>query len=144
MNRIFFYSADRAVPVKKRNVIKAFVSRVFAEERVPIARISYVFCSDAYLLKINQRFLSHEAYTDIITFPLSGPDQAILAEIYISTDRIKENAKEYGQAYQNELLRVMIHGLLHLCGYNDKTEFEQGKMRAAENHYLNLYRNDFT
>ena len=124
--------------------MKAFVAKVFADEHVSIDCISYVFCSDTYLLKINRRFLSHESYTDIIAFPLSVPGQPISAEIYISTDRIQENAKEYGQTYQSELLRVMIHGVLHLCGYNDKTKLEQREMRAVENHYLNLYRDDFT
>lgn len=144
MNKISFYSADRSIPVKKRTLVKTFLTTVVFTEGYSPGTISYIFCSDTYLLKMNRRFLHHETYTDIITFPLSASEKTLSAEIYISTDRIKENAKQYSETYEKELLRVMIHGLLHLCGYNDKTEPQKKKMQAAENYYLNFYRDDFT
>ena len=144
MSKISFYSADRSVPLKKRNPIKRLLATTVLTEHFLVGTISYVFCSDAYLLKMNRRFLDHDTYTDILTFPVSASGKTLSAEIYISTDRIKENAKQYGETYENELLRVMIHGVLHLCGYKDKTTPQKKRMLAAENYYLNLYRQYFT
>ena len=102
-----------------------------------IGDITFVFCDDNYLHKINLEFLDHDTYTDIITFDYSVGKE-IISEIYVSTDRVEENAKKYKQTFENEIHRVMIHGVLHLCGYNDKLAEEREIMRDKENHYLSL------
>jgi rRNA maturation RNase YbeY len=89
---------------------------------------------------MNQQYLKHSTLTDVITFPFSTKDEPVSAEIYISIERIRENAKTYGIQYQNELLRVMIHGALHLCGYDDKKKSLQLQMRAKEDYYLNQFK----
>jgi len=104
-------------------------------EKKTLEEISYVFCSDNYLLKINQNHLNHDTYTDIITFDYSEGN-LISSEIYISIDRVKENAKTHSAAILDELHRVIIHGVLHLCGYKDKTTKEAEAMRRKEDLYL--------
>jgi len=139
MDKIFFFRADKAVNAKNRFAIKNLIAKLFKYEKTSLNRIDYVFCSDEYLLKINQQFLHHETYTDIITFPLSDDNEPVYGEIYISVDRIKENAKAFKVSYQNELLRVIIHGALHLCGYKDHSKAEKHNMRSKENYYLNKF-----
>ena len=116
--------------------VKSTLIGLFTKERKPLADLTYVFCSDERLLQINRQFLQHDFYTDIITFPLSQPQEPITAEIYISVDRVRENARKFGVSMKNELLRVILHGSLHLCGYGDKTAPEQAKMRKLEDKYL--------
>ncbi|SRR5690554_5961791 len=99
-----------------------------------IGEISVIFCSDDYLLDINRRYLDHDYYTDIITFPFE--ENPLSGELYISIDRIKENASDLGIDFKLELARVIIHGVLHLCGYSDGTDDEQSKMRSLEDFYL--------
>ena len=139
MDKVFFFSTDKAVNAKSRSSIKNLIVMLFKDEKTSLNRIDYVFCSDEYLLKINQQFLHHETYTDIITFPLSEDNEPIYGEVYMSVDRIKENAKAFKIPYQNELLRVMIHGALHLCGHTDHTKIEKQNMRSKENYYLNKF-----
>ena len=98
-----------------------------------------IFCTDEYLLDINRRFLQHDYYTDIITFNLSGNPKTIEGEIYISVDRINENASSNGVSKKEELHRVIFHGVLHLCGYKDKLQEEKAKMTSAENRHLKMY-----
>jgi len=107
-----------------------------------VGDINYIFCSDSYLLKLNQEFLSHQTYTDIITFDYSV-GKTISGEIYISLDRIKENANHFNVSPQEELLRVMIHGVLHLSGYRDKKRAEKSIMRKKEEACLSLWKNMF-
>ena len=139
MNKIFFYSADKVVDIKNRSLAKKLIADLFGKEKTDLDRINYIFCSDDYILNINQQYLNHNTLTDIITFPLSNPGEAIYGEIYLSVQRIKENAKTYGVAYQTELLRVLIHGALHLCGYIDKTKKDKLEMRAKEDFYLKAF-----
>lgn len=103
------------------------------------AFISYIFLSDADLLQINKKYLDHNYYTDIITFTLDKTENTIEAELYLSIDRIKENSKDLKVMFKEELLRVAIHGVLHLCGYNDELEDEKILMRKKENEYIQLY-----
>ncbi len=103
-----------------------------------IESVNYIFCTDKALLNINQQFLSHDFYTDIITFDLSD-SKAIQAEIYISVDRVKENAQNLGVSFKSELHRVIFHGVLHLCGYRDKKVEEIKGMRRKEEFYLKKY-----
>lgn len=136
----YFYEEDYKIknPRKTALWIKESAKR---ENRV-IGDINYVFCSDSYLLKLNQQFLSHTTYTDIITFDYSS-GKTISGEIYISLDRVKENAIRFKASLQNELLRVMIHGVLHLCGYVDKKGAEKAIMRKKEEACLSLWKKMF-
>ena len=115
------------------NCIKALVKQELRE----IGDITIVFCDDNYLHKINLEFLDHDTYTDIITFDYSVGNE-IVSEMYISVDRVSENAKKYKQTFENEIHRVVVHGVLHLCGYKDKLAEDKQIMRDKENHYLSL------
>ena len=132
-----FAYADRSFNIRNKRRIQAFVRSIFEKEGKPSCRLQYVFCSDAYLLQINKEYLQHDDYTDIITFDLSAdPLQVIEGEIYISVDRVQENAMELGLPFEQEMLRVIFHGALHLCGYTDKTKRSKAEMRKKEDEYL--------
>lgn len=139
MNRITFRYADRQLHLPQKTITQRFIETLFRKEKKTLAGINYVFCSDEYLLAINQRFLQHDYYTDIITFGLSAPGEPVEAEIYISTDRVKENARQLGISFRDEMLRVIFHGALHLCGYRDKKKAEITLMRKKENYYLDSF-----
>jgi probable rRNA maturation factor len=127
------------VNLRDRTQLKKFLAGLFKKEGKPLNELQYIFCSDAYLLEINRQYLNHDYYTDIITFDLSEKGQAINAEIYISVDRVRENAREFGSSFRKEMQRVIFHGALHLCGYKDKTASQEKKMRQMEEKYLKLY-----
>ena len=135
-SKISFQSAGAFSLKTKPEVIKCIETLVKQELR-EIGDITFVFCDDNYLHKINLEFLEHNTYTDIITFDYSVGSQ-IISEIYISVDRVADNAKKYSQTFEDEIHRVMIHGILHLCGYNDKLAEDKQIMRDKENHYLSL------
>lgn len=139
MKEVTFRYADRKLVLAQKTAIQAFVETIFKKEKKKLAHINYVFCSDAYLLNINRDFLSHDYYTDIITFGLSEPGEPVEAEIYISVDRVKDNAVQLGVSFKEEMLRVIFHGALHLCGYKDKKKSDITLMREKENHYLSTY-----
>ena len=123
----------------ERMRLKAFIATVFEFEGKTIKNLIYIFCSDKYLLKINQTFLKHDYYTDILTFDLSKTSNLIEGEIYISIDRVKENSNELKININLELLRVIFHGALNLCGYRDKTKLQKKEMRKKEDKYLFHY-----
>ncbi len=108
------------------------------ERKVP-QEINYVFCSDEHLLSLNRQFLRHDTYTDIVTFDYSGGLKNLVGEVYISIDRIRDNAKMLNLPFEVELRRVVVHGLLHLCGHRDKTKAEKAAMRKKEDHCLSLW-----
>lgn len=137
---VSFHSADRTLTLKGRTKLKPFIEGIFKREGKRLSLINYVFCSDDYLLQINRNFLQHDYYTDIITFSLSAPRAPIEAEVYISIDRVKDNAQTQDTTYQEELLRVIFHGALHLCGYKDKTGSQSKIMREKEDQYLKLFK----
>lgn len=139
MNNIYLYGADKAADVKHKKAVKQLIRDLFSQENIELERLNYIFCSDEYLLKINKQFLSHSTLTDVITFPFSEKGRPVHGEVYLSVERIKENAKTFGVEYQNELLRVMIHGALHLCGYADKTRASKLEMTEKENYYLKQF-----
>lgn len=116
----------------------AWLQKVASSENKSIASITYIFCSDEYLLDINLRYLGHDYYTDIITFPYQE-DMNIKSDMFISLERVKENAAEFNVSFDNELKRVMVHGLLHLMGYGDKTISDAKIMRSKEDEYLNIF-----
>lgn len=139
MKEVTFRYADRKLVLAQKTAIQAFVETIFKKEKKKLAHINYVFCSDAFLLNINRDFLSHDYYTDIITFGLSEPGEPVEAEIYISVDRVKDNAVQLDVSFKEEMLRVIFHGALHLCGYKDKKKSDITLMREKENHYLSTY-----
>lgn len=132
----FFHSVNARLT--HRTVLKKNIQSVFKKEGKKLESLNYIFCSNKVLLKINRKYLKHDFYTDIITFDLSETE-AIKAEIYISNDRVSENARKLGVSFKSELHRVIFHGVLHLCGYNDKTKAEMKKIREKEDYYLNKY-----
>ncbi|MES2645350.1 MAG: rRNA maturation RNase YbeY [Bacteroidota bacterium] len=137
---ITFSYADKRPTIRNVKSLKAFIIQIFQREATRLQELSYVFCSDEYLLAINQQFLKHDFYTDIITFDLTEAlSDAISGEVYVSVDRVKDNAKALGLPFNEELLRVVFHGALHLCGYGDKKKSEIKLMRQKEDEYLRLY-----
>ena len=139
MNKVFFKYADRTLLYTNKTKLKKAIENLFSIEKKTLKHLVYVFCSDEYLLSINQSFLNHNTYTDIITFNLSETPQETIAEIYISIDRVKENAKTYETTFANEIERVIFHGALHLCGYKDKSKQDVLLMRSKENQYLTIF-----
>jgi probable rRNA maturation factor len=131
----FFDGVDPWLP--DRSALKKFIESIFKREGYKLASLNYVFCTDKRLLQINRDYLQHDYYTDIITFGLS-PDP-IDGEIYISIDRVRDNARDLGVSFKSELHRVIFHGALHLCGYRDKTRAESQLMRRSEDEYLKRY-----
>jgi probable rRNA maturation factor len=138
MTKINFRSGDRSFVFPNKTHLKSFIASIFKKEKRELGSINYIFCSDDMLLKINQDFLQHNYYTDIITFGLNEPGEPIEAEIYVSIDRVKDNANQQSVSYQNEMQRVLFHGALHLCGYKDKKKSEIMVMRQKEDQYLQL------
>ena len=118
--------------------LKSWIENIIISEQKKLGEINYIFCDDEYLLKINQDFLDHDYYTDIITFD-NVRGKTISGEIFVSLTRIKDNASLISKNYEEEQRRVIAHGVLHLCGYKDKTEKEQTEMRSKEDFYLARY-----
>jgi probable rRNA maturation factor len=133
---IKFFNADIEFQVPVPLEILAWLNALLSAESRSAENIEYVFCSDEYLLDINKRYLEHDYYTDIISFSIE--DDPIEATIYISVDRVKDNAQKIGVEFLDEFHRVLAHGLLHLCGYLDKTDEEEKLMREKENQYLDI------
>ena len=137
-SHILFYSEDvNYLLLKKRN-IRAWLRAVAQEEGRQTGEISYIFCSDDYLRNLNEQYLQATYFTDVITFDYCE-DNTVSGDIFISTDRVKENAKQFQQTFFSEMLRVILHGMLHLCGYKDKTKKEEAKMREMEDYYLQKF-----
>ncbi len=115
-----------------------WLEEIILSEGKKIGEINYVFCDDEYLLKINQDYLQHDYYTDIITFD-SVKGKTISGEIFVSLQRVSDNASTLSKIYEEELIRVLAHGILHLCGFKDKTESEEQEMRRKEDFYIAKY-----
>ena len=144
VHSVHFYFEKVGLTLKERGKLKCFINSLIAKEKKNLNNLNYIFCNDNALLEINRKYLNHNFYTDVISFDLSSSRKEILADIYISVDRIRENAKSFKITMEEELHRVMLHGLLHLCGYNDKTDTQRTLMRNKESFYLNLYFTRFT
>lgn len=137
-SKVYFFFEKKGFSLENRSVLKNFICSLFKKEETALESINYIFCSDKKLLEINKTYLKHDFYTDIISFDLSPGPQKV-AEIYISIDRVRENAKELGVSFKNELHRVIFHGALHICGYKDKNKKDRETMRAKENIYLSAF-----
>ena len=140
MNRsIFFNKADKSITLGNRIALKSFLEQQMKKERIKVECLQYVFCSDKYLLNINKQYLNHDYYTDIISFDLSEIKGQLVGDVYISVDRVKENAKTMKNTQVNELLRVIFHGALHFCGYKDKKPADAKLMRSMEDKWLRAF-----
>ncbi len=136
MPRISFFQEDINYNLKDKLKVKRWIKDTIAAEGYKLDELTYIFCSDNYLLQINQQYLDHDTYTDIITFDNSSEDKIITGDIFISIDRIRENAAKFDQSITDELHRVIIHGALHLLGYKDKTALDSKNMTQMEDKYL--------
>jgi probable rRNA maturation factor len=139
MADIKFHFFEVPPSLKNRNALKKFIKKTFKKQEQQLVSLNLIFCTDEYLLGINKSFLKHNTYTDIITFNFSENPQLIEGEIYISLPRVKSNAKLFDNTIRQELHRVIFHGVLHLCGYKDKTATEKLAMRKAEDQLLLSY-----
>ena len=136
-NLFSFCSQDTSFTLDQPLIIEKWVSNVVLKEAKILGEITYIFCSDNYLYQMNLEHLKHDTLTDIITFNYCQ-NNIISGDIFISIERVKDNSITYNTTFQNELNRVIIHGILHLIGYNDKTKEEQLMMRSKEDFYLSL------
>jgi len=134
--KIHFFEEEIDFKLKNKKIIRSWIENTIVAEHDILKEINFIFCSDAYLLKINQDYLQHDTYTDIVTFDNSEKKDEIVSDIFISIERVSENALIYGISTIQELHRVMIHGTLHLLGYKDKSSKEKKIMREKENYYL--------
>ena len=134
MIHFFYENIDENIDENLKN----WIENIIVSEGKKLGEINYIFCDDEYLLKINQDFLDHDYYTDIITFD-NVRGKTISGAIFVSLQRIKYNARLISKNYEEEKRRVIAHGVLHLCGYKDKTEEQQKEMRSKEDFYLNLF-----
>ena len=136
---ISFFFQDTQITLSERRRLKVFIARIFKRNGKGLDSLSYVFCTDEYLLAVNKKFLNHDYYTDIITFDLSESPKAVIGEIYISVDRVRENARQLRVTIKQELHRVIFHGVLHLCGFTDKKARDKEIIRSEEDKNLRLY-----
>ncbi len=133
---IQFFNEDIDFKVPQSRITKKWLLNIIEAEGFHLNQLNYIFCSDEYLLKINQEYLEHDFYTDIITFDNSEEDNHIEGDIFISIDRVRENASIHQKKFEEELRRVLAHGVLHLVGYDDLEDEQELQMRAKEDHYL--------
>ena len=136
---IQFFFAEVKIVLSERKRLKIFIEGMLKRENRKLISLSIVFCTDKYLLEINRQYLGHDYYTDIVTFNLAEDIEFIEGEVYISIDRIRENALINLVTTKHELHRVLLHGILHLCGYKDKLKSEKDTMTRMENHMLQKY-----
>lgn len=138
MPSVNFFEEDIRFDLKNKLKVKQWIKTTIAAEGYKLQELNYIFCSDSYLLEINQQYLDHDTYTDIITFDNSDKPGMIEGDIFISIDRIRENSQKFGTGETNELHRVIIHGALHLLGYTDKTAAAKKTMTGKEDQYLGI------
>jgi rRNA maturation RNase YbeY len=140
MKKICYFTEDIEFNLQNPDKISEWISIVIANENHTLESLNYIFCSDPFLLSINQEYLNHDFFTDIITFDQSEKSQIIEGEIYISIDRVRENSLAYSKSFNTELHRVMVHGVLHLLGFKDGSDIEKEQMRKKEEACLSLQR----
>lgn len=137
MKSIQFFTEDIDFKIKEKGKIRQWILETVNNEGFKrVGELSFILCSDDYLLEINKQYLNHDTYTDIVTFDSSEDEDTIAGDIFISVERIRENAQKFRVAERDELHRVIIHGVMHLCGYPDKKPAEKAKMTAKEDEYL--------
>ena len=134
----FFYEDDFNLSLNKKEV-RFWIKNVVKKENKKLSYLNFVFCTDSYLLGLNQKYLKHNSLTDVIAFDFSESKKTIEGDVYISVDRVKENAKKYSPSFKKELLRVLLHGVLHLIGYKDKTKEQKKIMASKENVFVSVF-----
>jgi probable rRNA maturation factor len=137
---ISFHTEDIKFTLKNKTILKKWIISIIEKKERKAGDLNFIFCSDEHLLGINKRYLNHDTYTDIITFDYSKDDVKlpVSGDIFISVDRVKENAEKFGKSFENELQRVIIHGSLHLLGYTDKNKAAKEEMTKEEDRALKL------
>lgn len=140
-DKIRFHFLVSRFNFSNRNALKAYLLKQLKKEGKEVEAINYIFCTDDYLLEMNRQYLNHNTFTDIITFELSPKGRPLLADIYISVERVRENSRQFQTSFRKELHRVVFHGALHLVGYKDKNKKQSREMRFAEERWLNKYSN---
>ncbi|MBC8147002.1 MAG: rRNA maturation RNase YbeY [Bacteroidetes bacterium] len=135
---ILFFNEQSSYIIKRKTVIRSILSSVCVDENKPLKGLNIVFCDDNYLFKLNKTYLNHHTFTDVITFSYSDNIDEVMGDIFISVERAQENSRLLKVGLASEVNRLMIHGLLHLCGHNDKTELQKLNMRKIEDKYLSL------
>jgi probable rRNA maturation factor len=136
MDKIVYNVEDIDFQLPNEQPLSIWIEKTVEEEKKELGAVSYIFCSDDYLHEMNVEYLNHDTLTDVITFPYNN--DPIEGDVFISIDRVKDNANDLNVPFENELQRVMIHGILHLCGYRDETDEEETEMRQKEDKYLAL------
>ena len=135
-NKVIYNIEDVDFQLVSQNLVSSWIEKTIETEGATLGAVSYIFCSDDYLHQMNVEYLNHDTLTDVITFPYN--DNPIEGDIFISIDRVKDNAQDLNIAFNDELHRVMIHGVLHLCGYSDDTDEQEAEMRQKEDEYLKI------
>ncbi|QMW02191.1 rRNA maturation RNase YbeY [Spirosoma foliorum] len=136
---IRFFNEDVPYKLPKKQVTRQWLKQQVEREGFAVGDLNYIFCSDEHVLQVNRDYLQHDYYTDIITFDQSEEDDKIEGDIFVSVERVADNAAQLGVSSEQEMRRVLAHGLLHLCGYYDKTDEEAAQMRAKEEEWLSQY-----
>jgi probable rRNA maturation factor len=136
---INFFNEDIDFKLKGKNNFKVWLKKVAEKEGFIINDLNYIFCSDKYLHKMNLEYLDHDTYTDIITFDNSENDKIIEGDIFISIERVVDNSKNLNTQFEDETKRVIVHGLLHLCGYDDHSAEDKAEMRRLESEYILIF-----
>jgi probable rRNA maturation factor len=136
MPSISFFEEDISFKLKNKTLVRQWITDTIIAEGFKLKELTYIFCSDAYLLQINRQYLEHDTYTDIITFDNSVTEKVIIGDIFISIDRVRENAAAFKVSETDELHRVIVHGVLHLLGYTDKSAVCKEEMTKKEDFYL--------
>jgi probable rRNA maturation factor len=136
--RFFLEEIEFKVPFPVKT--KKWITDIVVAEGRSLTGVNYILCSDEYLLEVNREYLNHDYYTDIITFDNSEVEKEIEGDIFISVDRVRDNAKSENTDESTEFRRVLAHGVLHLCGFDDKSEASQQEMRAKEDYYLSKFK----
>ncbi len=139
MGTVKFFTEDISHKLASPKKTKEWIKSIIEAEGFTLCGVNYVLCSDEYLLEMNRQYLEHDYYTDILTFDNSESDTEIEGDIFISFERVYENAGSESVSLDQELRRVLAHGVLHLCGYNDHTAEEKANMRKKEDYYLSLF-----
>jgi len=135
---VIFFNYQTDFQIDNEQTHKEWITRVIHSENKETGEINYIFCNDEELYKINEQYLNHQTLTDVISFDYTEENK-ISGDIFISIERVKENARVFNVSFEEELLRVMIHGVLHYCGYKDKTKKEQKEIRAKENEKIKMF-----
>lgn len=138
MASINFFAEDIDFVLKQKLAIRSWITETAKAEGFRVRELNFIFCSDEYLLGINQQYLNHDTLTDIVTFDNSEDEGVLVGDIFISVERVRENAGIFKVAEQDELHRVIIHGVLHLCGYGDKKPADKKRMTEKEDYFLGL------